>query len=120
MRLLASLATSSSAEAHGAIPVGLGGLRLEGLLEQHLVAGILRERVAVEGGGVVGIVLVLGEVGGEIAAEQRVELIAVTRCIARGERHCHAGNGEAEHVTVVSSTLRRRCPHADRSLWKPD
>ena len=56
------------------VPVRLGGFRLEGLLQQHGVAGVEGESAAVEGRGAVVVIRALGKVGGKVAAKQRMRV----------------------------------------------
>ena len=72
MRFSDALGDQLAGQRNGAVPVRLGGFRLEGLLEQHDVARVEGQGAAIEGGGAVVVVGALGQVGGQVAAEQRV------------------------------------------------
>ena len=66
----------------GTRPVALDQLHQEGLLDQHVVAGIEPESLPVVAGGRLGIVLAARDATGEVAAEQGPRIAARCGCIA--------------------------------------
>ncbi len=101
-------------ERNGAVPMALGGLGLEGLLEEHGVDGIEGQRTAVERGGAVVVVNALGEVGGKIAAEQRMGVRLGREVVGSLGR---ADGGEhAVSDCSCAQYLAKAGPHSDRSF----
>ena len=70
--VLGALGDELAGQGNGSLPMRLGGLCLEGLIEQNDVVGVEGEGAAIEGGGAVVVVGTLGDVGGKVAAEQRM------------------------------------------------
>ena len=60
-----------------AVPMGRGRLEQEGLLQNHLILGILGERLGIEIGGDYCVMVAARERPGKIIAEQRTAVVAI-------------------------------------------
>ena len=86
-------------------PVGRHRFHLEGLIEQHFVCRIARERTLVKPGGLVGILRGTREASGEIVAEHRcrnfvlVEILVLRICRSLAEEPCKRHQSSAESQT---------------------